>query len=65
MSVTFIERSGICSLSAGMLSVCQAAANKQLQRTVKRHRERTAGAPFHYAPTVRWTRQRTAAELRR
>jgi len=39
--------------------------NKQLQRTVIRHRGDTASAPFHYALAVRFTRQRAAAELRR
>jgi hypothetical protein len=39
--------------------------NKQLQRTVIRYRGDTAGAPFHYAPAARFTRQRAAAELRR
>jgi hypothetical protein len=41
------------------------APNKQLQRTVQRHRGDTASAPFHYALAVRFTRQRAAAELRR
>jgi hypothetical protein len=39
--------------------------NKQLQRTVIRHRSDTASAPFHYALASRFTRQRAAAELRR
>jgi hypothetical protein len=39
--------------------------NKQLQRTVKRHRGDGASAPFHYALAPRITRQRAAAELRR
>lgn len=40
--------------------------NKQLQRTVKRHRGRAAaGAPFHYAVASLRKRQRAAAELRR
>jgi hypothetical protein len=39
--------------------------NKQLQRTVKTNRGRAAGAPFHYAPTARWTAQHAAADLRR
>jgi hypothetical protein len=39
--------------------------NKQLQRTVKRHRGDAASAPFHYALAPRFTRQHTAAELRR
>jgi len=38
-------------------------ANKQLQRTVIRHRGDTASAPFHYALAVHFTRQRAAAEL--
>jgi hypothetical protein len=40
-------------------------ANKQLQRTVIRHRGDAASAPFHYALASRITRQRAAAELRR
>jgi hypothetical protein len=39
--------------------------NKQLQRTVIRHRGDAASAPFHYALASRFTRQRAAAELRR
>jgi hypothetical protein len=39
--------------------------NKQLQRTVERHRGDAARAPFHYARASRSTRQRAAAELRR
>jgi hypothetical protein len=39
--------------------------NKQLQRTVKRHRGDAANAPFHYALTARSIAQRAAAELRR
>jgi hypothetical protein len=39
--------------------------NKQLQRTVKRHRGDVASAPFHFALAPRVTRQRAAAELRR
>jgi hypothetical protein len=39
--------------------------NKQLQRTVTRHHGDAAGAPFHYAPAARFTRQRAGAELRR
>jgi hypothetical protein len=39
--------------------------NKQLQRTVIRHRGAAASATFHYAPASRITRQRAAAELRR
>ena len=39
--------------------------NKQLQRTVTRHRGDGASAPFHYALAPRFTRQRAAAELRR
>jgi hypothetical protein len=39
--------------------------NKQLQRTVTRHRGDVANAPFHYALAPRFTRQRAAAELRR
>jgi hypothetical protein len=47
-----------------LLALCQ-SPNKQLQRTVIRHRGDTASAPFHYALAVRFTRQRAAAELRR
>jgi hypothetical protein len=43
----------------------RATPNKQLQRTVTRHRGDGASAPFHYAPAPRITRQRAAAELRR
>jgi SOS response regulatory protein OraA/RecX len=39
--------------------------NKQLQRTVKRHRGRDASASFHYALASLGRRQRPAAELRR
>src|SRR5215468_5999239 len=39
--------------------------NKQLQRTVKRHRGDGASAPFQFALASRFTRQRAAAELRR
>jgi hypothetical protein len=39
--------------------------NKQLQRTVIPNRWRAASAPFHYAHAARWTRGRTAAQLRR
>jgi hypothetical protein len=39
--------------------------NKQLQRTVIRHRGHDASAPFHYALALCWTAQRAAAELRR
>ena len=38
--------------------------NKQLQRTVPRHRGRAASASFHYALAARYNRQRAAAELR-
>jgi hypothetical protein len=41
------------------------AANKQLQRTVIRHRGDGASAPFHYALAARWWADRAAAELRR
>jgi hypothetical protein len=44
--------------------MCQ-RPNKQLQRTVRRHRGDGASAPFHYAPAPRWWAQRAAAELRR
>jgi len=39
-------------------------SNKQLQRTVIRHRGDAASAPFHYALASRFARQRAAAELR-
>jgi hypothetical protein len=39
--------------------------NKQLQRTVERHRERGASAPFQNAFAPRWLAKRAAAELRR
>jgi hypothetical protein len=38
--------------------------NKQLQRTVIRHRG-AASTPFHYALASRITRQRAVTELRR
>jgi hypothetical protein len=41
------------------------APNKQLQRTVIRHRGAVASAPFHYALAPRIKRQHAAAELRR
>ena len=41
------------------------AANKQLERAVKRHRGRAASAPFHYAHAARWIAQHAAAQLRR
>jgi len=44
--------------------LCQ-PPNKQLQRTVTRRHVRAVGAPFHYAPTARWTALRAAVELRR
>jgi len=43
---------------------CQ-APDKQLQRTVTRHRSDVASAPFHCALAARVKRQRAAAELRR
>jgi hypothetical protein len=46
------------------LAWCQ-AHNKQLQRTVRRYRERAASASFHYALAARSRPQRAAAELRR
>ena len=39
--------------------------NKQLQRTVTRHRGDAASAPFRYALAARFIRRRAAAELRR
>jgi predicted N-formylglutamate amidohydrolase len=47
-----------------VVALCQ-PPNKQLQRTVKRHRGDVASAPFHYALASRCTRERAAAELRR
>ena len=41
------------------------AANKQLERAVKRHRGRAASAPFHYAHAARWTPHHAAAQLQR
>jgi hypothetical protein len=46
------------------LAACQ-PPNKQLQRTVTRHRGDDASAPFHCALASRFKRQRAAAELRR
>ena len=45
-------------------ALCQ-PPNKQLERTVTRHRVRAACAAFHCAPAARWTRARAAAQLRR
>jgi hypothetical protein len=45
-------------------ALCQ-PPNKQLQRTVGRHRGDATRAPLHYARVSRFTRQRAAAELRR
>jgi hypothetical protein len=45
-------------------ALCQ-PPNKQLQRTVIRHRGDAASAPFHYALASRFLRQRAAAELQR
>ena len=39
--------------------------NKQLERTVIRHHERTACASFHCAHAARWTRGPAADQLRR
>ena len=39
--------------------------NKQLERTVMRHRAAAASAPFHYALAVRSARRRAPAQLRR
>ena len=41
------------------------AANKQLQRTVRRRHMRAASASFHYALAARSNPQRAAAELGR
>jgi hypothetical protein len=41
------------------------AANKQLERTVVRRRERAAFASFHCAHAARWTRGRAAVQLQR
>jgi hypothetical protein len=43
----------------------QLPPNKQLQRTVERHRGDAASASFHYALASRIGRQHAAAELRR
>jgi hypothetical protein len=48
-----------------MLRYTETPANKQLQRTVTRHRGDAASAPFHYALASRSKLQRAAAELRR
>ena len=40
-------------------------ANKQLERTVTRHRMRAACAPLHCAHAARWTLGHAAAQLRR
>jgi hypothetical protein len=42
-----------------------AAPNKQLERTVMRHRGDAASAPLHYALASRFTPQRAAAQLQR
>jgi hypothetical protein len=62
MSETLVGRCWIQVRSVGLTAQ---AANKQLQRTVKRYRGDTASAPFHYALAVRFTPRRAAAELRR
>src|SRR5688572_16553617 len=41
------------------------APKKQLERTVIPRRVRAVGAPFHHAPTARWTARHAAALLRR
>ena len=48
-----------------MARVTQLTHNKQLQRTVTRHRGDAASAPFHYVLASRFTWQHAAAELRR
>jgi hypothetical protein len=49
---------------SAVLSNIAVAPNKQLQRTVKRYRERAASASFHYSLAARNNPQRAAAELR-
>jgi hypothetical protein len=53
------------SIVLALLILQHVAPNKQLQRTVIPHRGDAASAPFHYALASRFTRQRSAAELRR
>ena len=69
MSPGSIMSSTVNSLLGGTRCIAmynrRAAPNKQLQRTVIRHRGDGASAPFHYALAPRITRQRAAAELRR
>jgi hypothetical protein len=62
--MTELSRRWPAARKHGEEALCQ-APNKQLQRTVIRRRGDAAGAPFHYAPAARFTRQRAAAELRR
>jgi len=48
-----------------MLTTTSLSANKQLQRTVARHRGRAASASFHFALASLGRVHRAAAELRR
>jgi len=52
-------------IAADLDSYVAPPPNKQLQRTVERHRGRAASASFHYAHAARWTVGHAAAELRR
>jgi hypothetical protein len=54
----------VVTLRATRGALCQ-PPNKQLQRTVERHRGDAARAPFHYARASRFEWERAAAELRR
>ena len=45
-------------------TMCQ-LPNKQLERTVNRHRGDVASAPFHYALAPRGTQYRAAAQPQR
>jgi hypothetical protein len=47
------------------VGAAQMTHNKQLQRTVQRHRGRAASASFHFALASLGSGQRAAAELRR
>jgi hypothetical protein len=54
-----------CTKQEGAVTASRLSPNKQLQRTVERHRGDAASASFHFALASRITRQRAAAELRR
>ena len=56
-----MERRGLPHNEMHEMAVANSIAmspNKQLQRTVMRHRGDAASAPFHYALASRFTRQR-------